>query len=679
VTAGELTGQTLGRFRLGPLLGAGGMGVVYLAEDTELGRRVAVKLLPRELVGDPNRRARFLLEARAAAAIRPPGIAVIHDIAESGGRVLIIMEYVEGESLRALVSRTRLPLARALDLSAMLAEAVSAAHSAGIVHRDLKPENLMLDRDSRLRVLDFGIAKLDPASYDGSAPIGPAMTREGASIGTPGYMSPEQVRGLSADWRADLFSIGVVLYELVTGHPPFVGPTPVDVAASSMRDEPPRPSGLDPRVPPALEALILRCLAKDPQARPASAAEIGHQLRRIERDLTSVELGATLATDGSLFPPGGNSTPYAGAIDAIPRRRPAAWLLALGVGLLISLVAIAAVLAVRARASSIAVAAPLIASIEAPAPALREPEVGVAALASYLTRTDSKRETSNTVPAWDSAARDFERAAEQPGAPVRWRSARYFAEGQRQLLGGDLSASKQSFERAARAEPDWALPQVGLAALFDRQNDQPQALAAARRAEQLDPKLWLAVRAAARAYLMVPDFPSAISELRRALVLSPNNALLLSELALAYHGALMDDEAERQAKRALELDPDLVSVHVLLAERALERNRAKVALDHATSATANDPTNVPAWLAKADALLLLGRKSDAARAYDEAIRLRKQTKQTGGPSARLEEVERVRKQGGFPVPRHAAASPTTLTRTQRPPKASRSHKPDRFE
>jgi serine/threonine protein kinase len=167
-------------------LGAGGMGVVYLAEDTELGRRVAIKLLPTELVGDPNRRARFLREARAAAAIRHPGIAVVHDIAEIDGRVLIIMEYVEGESLRALVSHTRIPLARALDLTAMLAEAVSAAHAAGIVHRDLKPENLMVDRDGRLKVLDFGIAKLDPGSYDGSAPIGPAMTREGASIGTPG-------------------------------------------------------------------------------------------------------------------------------------------------------------------------------------------------------------------------------------------------------------------------------------------------------------------------------------------------------------------------------------------------------------------------------------------------------------------------------------------------------------
>jgi tetratricopeptide (TPR) repeat protein len=444
-----------------------------------------------------------------------------------------------------------------------------------------------------------------------------------------------------------------------------------------MRDEPPRPSGLDPRVPRSLESLVLRCLAKDPRARPASAAEIAHELRRIEREVTSVELGATLATPGSLFPAAGSTTPYVGAVDAAAKRRPPVLLLVLGGGALLALMLVAAVVGLRALGTPQPPAIPAIPTADPPR-RLSEPLLGLAALTSYLTKTDTEREVSNTVPGWDAAARDFARAAEQSGAPVRWRSARYFAEGQRQLLGGELTESARSFERAAREEPDWALPHVGLSAVFERQKNHQSALSTARRAEQLEPKLWLAVRAAARAYLIEPDFPSAISELRRALALSPKNALLLSELALAYHGALMDDEAERQAKLALALDPDLVSVHLLLAERALERGRARVALEHATSATANDPANAAAWLAKADALFLLDRKDEAARAYDEAVRLRKKTKQTGGPSARLDEVERAREKGGFPPPRSTAKAPDRRARSKAPAR-SRSSAPHAFE
>jgi len=667
----DLTGTTLGRFRLGPKLGAGGMGVVYLAEDQSLGRRVAVKVLPPELVADPVRRQRFLREAQSAAAVSHPNIAMVHDIGELGGCTFIVMEYIEGQSLRELLAQGQLSPSHALALGASVADAVAAAHAAGVVHRDLKPENIMLDAAGRPKVLDFGIAKLDAVATSPGQAVTP-ITREGLPIGTPGYMSPEQVRGVSVDHRTDVFSLGVILYEMLSGRPPFVGPTPFDVIVATTRDEPPAVSTLDARIPQRVAQIISACLAKDPAARPSSMATLASELRSVAGSLESLELGAAVAPrvtstwtgdapSGPVASPAFvhaatvAATPFAGAGSITPTPTPkksrAPLLLAVG-GLftvLLALVLCGGVVALRSvdRGGKRARAAA--------GTNLKRPEVGLAAVDAYVSQHDSKSAARDTAAAWEAAAADFARANTARQAPVRWRAGEDFARGRAAFHRGRLDEAQKSFESAAKLEPEWALPALGLSDIYERRKDQPKALAAAQRAQQLDNKLWLGIRAGARAYLMVEDYTSAVSELRRALELAPKNALLLSELALTCHAAKMDENAESYAKQALALDGDLVNAHILLAERALEAKRGEDALAHAVKATEVQPNNVAAWLTKGDALVLLKRKDEARVAYKEALRVQDTTQAVGAPKERLDAARRAISLGTVPEPRRRAA------------------------
>ena len=222
------SGTQLGPYEIVGKLGAGGMGEVYLAKDSRLGREVAIKVLPSEFAADPERLARFDQEARAAAALNHPHIAVVHDIGEEDGTYFMVQERLEGRTLRDVLESGRPPLAKALDLGTEIAEALTAAHAAGIVHRDLKPENVFVSKDGHAKVLDFGLAKLmelSPVASPGGASMSPTMvgTVAGQVMGTAGYMAPEQIEGGDIDHRADVFAFGVVLYELTTGQQPFRG------------------------------------------------------------------------------------------------------------------------------------------------------------------------------------------------------------------------------------------------------------------------------------------------------------------------------------------------------------------------------------------------------------------------------------------------------------------------
>ncbi len=287
---------------------------------------------------------------------------------------------------------------------------------------------------------------------------------------------------------------------------------------------------------------------------------------------------------------------------------------------------------------------------------LRQPQVGLDTLEAYLTQRDSKALSRHTAPAWAGAAKDFGDAARQPGAPVARRASAHFAEGQRQLLEGQFDAALNSYQQASHVDDKWALPHVGTSAVHQARGDREKALEAAQKAQQLDPKLWLAVRASARAYLVgdQPKHTSVILELRRAKELAPDSAILLGELALAFHAAQMDEEAVSNANLALKKDPELVDVRVLLAERAIEKGDGKEALAQASRAVSVSPDNVSAQLAKGDALLLLGRDDEACTTFVEAIRLKKETKQFGAPSARLAQVEAALKKNRLPEPRGAA-------------------------
>jgi eukaryotic-like serine/threonine-protein kinase len=282
-------GSTLNHYRVLSFIGAGGMGAVYLAQDTRLGRKVALKLLPPQFTADADRVRRFRQEARAASALNHPNIVTIYDIGEAttgtGSAHFIAAEFVDGQTLREGLSAGPLELRDAVAVTAQVGDALAAAHAAGIVHRDIKPENVMLRGDGYAKVLDFGLAKLAEGSAENSPPLNSAFTHNSANttpgvvMGTVAYMSPEQVRGRQVDGRSDIFSLGVVLYELVTGRAPFIGDSSSEVMASILRDEPPPLSKLRPEIPAELERIVRKALRKNPGERYQTAKDFALDLK----------------------------------------------------------------------------------------------------------------------------------------------------------------------------------------------------------------------------------------------------------------------------------------------------------------------------------------------------------------------------------------------------------------
>ena len=278
-----MIGTTVQHYRIGERLGAGGMGEVYRADDTRLGRPVALKFLPHGLKSDPESRARLLNEARAASMLRSPNIAVTYDIGEDHGTDFIVMEYVDGELLSSRVARGPLPVREAVDVGMQVADGLDEAHGRGIVHRDIKSANLMRTERGLVKVLDFGLAKFLPTAS-------PEVTRQqmtmaGIVVGTVSYMSPEQALGRSVDHRADLFSLGVVLFELMTGRMPFEGTTPTEIIDHILHEVPPPVSRYTAGVPPSVDAVVARALEKDPVFRYQSARDLHNDLRQVADEL----------------------------------------------------------------------------------------------------------------------------------------------------------------------------------------------------------------------------------------------------------------------------------------------------------------------------------------------------------------------------------------------------------
>jgi serine/threonine protein kinase/tetratricopeptide (TPR) repeat protein len=279
----SLAGQLLAQYRIGERIGAGGMGEVYRAEDTRLGRTVAVKVLHAGPTC-PEERTRLFREARAASVLRSSNVAAIYDLGEHGDRPFIVMELVPGESLAARLTRGPLAIVEAVSIAAQAADALDEAHGHGIIHRDVKSANLMVDARGRVKLLDFGLAKYDERPTASSITTGAALeTKPGVVMGTFTYMSPEQVRGRGLDARSDLFSLGVVLYEMLTGRLPFTGETATDVADRILNAEPPAISRFNYEVPERLDAVVLKALAKDPAFRYQSARELYIDLHAVQR------------------------------------------------------------------------------------------------------------------------------------------------------------------------------------------------------------------------------------------------------------------------------------------------------------------------------------------------------------------------------------------------------------
>jgi len=316
------SGSRLGPYEIVAPLGAGGMGEVYRAKDSRLGREVAIKVLPASFSNDPDRLRRFEQEARAAGILNHPNITAVHDIGTVDGSPYVVTELLVGETLRSRLAGGPLAPRRAIDYALQIAHGLAAAHEKGIVHRDLKPENLFVTKDGRVKILDFGLAKLtqpEKAGPQTSLPTETAGTEPGVVMGTLGYMSPEQVRGRPADARSDIFSFGAILYEMLSGKRAFHRETAADTMSAILREEPEDLSTTNRQVPPVLDRIIRHCLEKDPEARFHSAHDLAFQLQ---------------------FPAAGETSGIAAAPS--PKRRTPPALLAMGAIILVLAAALAA-------------------------------------------------------------------------------------------------------------------------------------------------------------------------------------------------------------------------------------------------------------------------------------------------------------------------------------------------
>jgi tRNA A-37 threonylcarbamoyl transferase component Bud32 len=340
-----MIGETIKHYQVEALLGQGGMGVVYRARDTRLGRVVALKVLPPDLTRDEARKARFLQEARAASAVNHPAIAQVYDVDEGPSGLFIVMELVEGRTVRALIQARELDLLGSLEIAAQVASGLQKAHEAGIVHRDIKPENVAVTPEGHAKILDFGLAKiLEPSGETTADELSHmetlAKTQSGMVLGTLRYMSPEQARGQTIDHRSDIFSLGVVLYEMVTGQLPFSGNTALDTLHAIAFEETRAVTALRPNLPPSLQRVVSRCLRKRSQDRYAEAKDLVTELRTVQREVESgvsghVPLGVRLREH----------------LQSLREMAPAEWMLPVALG--VAVLALLAVLLTRSGGFSV--------------------------------------------------------------------------------------------------------------------------------------------------------------------------------------------------------------------------------------------------------------------------------------------------------------------------------------
>ena len=641
-------GMRFGRYELLQKLGAGGMGEVYRARDHDLGRDVAVKFLPERFASDPDRLGRLAKEARTASQLNHPNIVTIHEIGETEGLRFIVMELVEGRTLRELLSNGPLVTRPLLDLAVQIADGLAKAHAVGIVHRDLKPENLMVTDDGIVKILDFGLAKFR-APQSGSGPDvvdGDASTRavvgvsassaEGFVVGTVGYMSPEQAAGRAVDYRSDQFALGAIIYEMATGRRAFKRDTPVQTLSAIIEADPEPLATLNPSFPPQARWLVERCLAKTPADRYTSTADLARELRNVREHLT--ESGA-----------GGQVVP-----------RPVPWY--------------------RRWASAFGILATVLVVVFA-VPSLRE---GILGPLQLLPLPGEKRIAvlpfrATTAEGDDQPLCDglFEFLIARLGQLERFQQAAWVvpavevrqsgvttADGARRALGatvvvtGSLQRTPAGLVVTASVIDATTLRQlrattfeVGQASLLERTVDavvgmldlelSPEALATLRAggtgvveastlyAQALGYTPYSQARTALQRYDQERNLERAIELFNQALERDPRYALARAGLGEAYwrlsrftkkpeHVSL----AEQHCRRALEIDPLVAQAWVAMGMIHAGTGRAEEALQDFQRALDRDPRNAEAHRELASVYARLGRKEDTEATYRKAIELR---------------------------------------------------------
>jgi len=644
-------GSTFSHFKITGRLGAGGMGVVYEAEDLNLGRQVALKFLPEDVASRPESLERFQREARAASALNHPHICTIYDLAEHEGQTFLVMELLEGKTLQDRLGAQPLDTSRVVELGLQIVDALEAAHGKGIVHRDLKPANLFVTERGDIKILDFGLAKLrsEPLAADSEMPTERAeksLTKSGSTLGTVAYMSPEQARGEELDARSDLFSVGVVLYEMATGRLPFDGATAAVIFSEILGKEAPPPSQVAPTVPAALEAVILRALEKDPALRYQSAADLKADLKRLQRD-TGSESSASVAVSTAHVPPA--QIPSATSGSRV-----------LWVAAAIAVVALAALAIWRFSPSQTATTSGAETLPSAVATGLTQAtgktsvavlpfqNLGADASTDYLSLAVPDEITNVLARVPSLAVRPFASSAGlgeaglDPAAAGRELGAanlvtgQYFAEGdqlqltleainveENRLVWRDslsvpaeelLTLRSQVAERVRQG----LLPELGVTEAVSSADTQPQS----NEAYMLY----------ARSLSLAPDGEDndqAIEMLEKSIKLDPNYALAWSELSDRYYydgqygsgGAQAYQGAEEAAREAIRLDVSLVPPAVYLVQRKVDAGDLTEAYIEAQALIERRPDSAEAPFLRSYVYRYAGLLDEAMKDCDTALAL----------------------------------------------------------
>jgi serine/threonine protein kinase/tetratricopeptide (TPR) repeat protein len=668
-------GTKLGPYEIIAAIGAGGMGEVYRARDSRLSRDVAIKVLPAVLAGDAERLARFEREAKTVAALNHPNIVTLHSIEEANGMRFLTMELVEGQNLAALVVPAGLPLKRLLDLAIPMADALAAAHERGAVHRDLKPANVMVSREGRVKVLDFGLAKM--ATTDVAPDQTQAMTIEaplsavGQVMGTVPYMAPEQVRGEAVDARTDIFSMGILLYELATGRRPFAGPTQADVSSAILRDAPELVSATRADLPADIDRIIGRCLEKDPERRFQTAKDVRNELELVRRASESSGMSSRLV---ARTPAAEKETPSIAVLPFVNRSRDEEdeyFSDGLADELLSTLAKIRG-LRVAARTSSfqfkgrnegvaaigqqLNVASVLEGTVRKSGNRVRisvqlvkvadgfhlwsetydrtlddifavQDDIAqsvVKELRTTLLGEDPDSRASGEVKA-EVAAAAIGRGSDAEAHRLYMQARFHFA----RITTEDVKRALELLRQAVAIDPAHALAWAMLSSVetyaaitgsISHHEGIARARVAAGQALALAPELPEALLALGGVQLWYDfDFAAAERGFRRAYAVAPGNAEVLYHMAVALNIAGRLDEGVLHCARALELDPLNVRIHAQWGRIHRSLRQYDVAVEAFRKAIAIAPQAIALHMLLAGTLVLQGRLDDAlAEARSEA-------------------------------------------------------------